>query len=120
VVLIHFSLLGYVPVRTLTFRTNYRFFIFVFCHLVFTWNPDMAASFTFEAFKCYPSNHTHGAIPLRISTYLLILVSDYFPSKYVLTLVGASDKAFQHKEGIMVLEDLESGELTEVEPIINK
>jgi hypothetical protein len=80
----------------------------------------MAASFTFKAFKCYPSNHTHGAIPVRISTYLLILVSDYFPSKYVLTLVGASDKAFQHKEGIMVLEDLESGELTEVEPIINK
>jgi hypothetical protein len=38
----------------------------------------------------------------------------------VLTLVGASDKGFQHKEAIMVLEDLESGELTEVEPIINK
>jgi hypothetical protein len=53
-------------------------------------------------------------------SYLLTLVSDYFPSKHVLPLTGASDKAFQHKEGIMVLEDIDTGELTEVEPIINK
>jgi hypothetical protein len=53
-------------------------------------------------------------------SYLLTLVSDYFPNKHVLPLTGASDKAFQHKEGIMVLEDIDTGELTEVEPIINK
>ena len=53
-------------------------------------------------------------------SYLLILVSDFFPSRHILTLVGASDKAFQHKEGTMVLEDLDTGELTEVEPILNE
>jgi hypothetical protein len=53
-------------------------------------------------------------------SYLLTLVSDYFPNKHVLPLTGASDKAFQHKDGIMVLENKETGELTEVDPIISK
>lgn len=53
-------------------------------------------------------------------SYLLNKVADYFPDKYVYPLTGVSDKAFQHKEGIMVLEDNNNGELTEVEPILNK
>ena len=53
-------------------------------------------------------------------SYLLILVSDYFPSKYILVLMGVSDKAFQHREGTMVLKDPVAGELTPTEPIINK
>ena len=53
-------------------------------------------------------------------SYLLNKVSEYYPGKHVLILTGASDKAFQHKEGIMVLENKETGELTETEPIISK
>ena len=52
-------------------------------------------------------------------SYLLNKVSEYYPDEHVLILTGASDKAFQHKEGIMILEDKKTGELTEVEPIIN-
>src|SRR5206468_9282196 len=53
-------------------------------------------------------------------SYLLILVSDYFPSKHILIFMGVSDKAFQHKEGIMVLKDPITNELTPTEPIITK
>ena len=53
-------------------------------------------------------------------SYLLMLVSDYFPSKYILMLMGVSDKAFQHKEGIMVLKDPITNELTPTEPIITE
>lgn len=53
-------------------------------------------------------------------SYLLILVSEYFPSKYILMLMGVSDKAFQHKEGTMVLKDPITNELTPTEPIITK
>ena len=53
-------------------------------------------------------------------SYLLILVSEYFPSKYTLMLMGVSDKAFQHKEGTMVLKDPITNELTPTEPIITK
>jgi len=51
-------------------------------------------------------------------SYLLILVSEYFPRKYILMLMGVSDKAFQHDEGIMVLKDPLTGELTPTEPIL--
>lgn len=76
----------------------------------------MASGFTRTVIHSNVNSKNAGAG----KSYLLTLVSDYFPNKYVLTLVGASDKAFQHKEGIMVLEDKETGELTEAEPIISK
>ena len=52
-------------------------------------------------------------------SYLLTLVADYYPDKHVMILSGASDKAFQHREGIMVLKNEETGVLEEVEPRIN-
>jgi len=52
-------------------------------------------------------------------SYLLNKVSEYYPDQDVLALSGVSDKAFQHKEGIMVLEDKQTGELTDIEPMIN-
>jgi len=52
-------------------------------------------------------------------SYLLNKVSEYYPDQHVLALSGVSDKAFQHRDGIMVLEDKQTGELTEIEPIIN-
>jgi hypothetical protein len=36
-------------------------------------------------------------------SYLTNKVAGYFPEKYVLVLGGASNKAFQHKQGIMVI-----------------
>jgi hypothetical protein len=53
-------------------------------------------------------------------SYLLNLVASYYPTKYLLILQGASDKAFQHAPGAMVLEDKETGELTPTEPITNQ
>jgi hypothetical protein len=53
-------------------------------------------------------------------SYLLTLVSDNFPNRHVVPLTGVSDKAFQHMEGTMVIEDKDTEELTEVEPIVNK
>ena len=53
-------------------------------------------------------------------SYLLNLVAKYYPAKYLLILQGASDKAFQHAPGTMVLEDKETGELTPTEPILNQ
>jgi len=50
----------------------------------------------------------------------LNLVAKYYPAKYLLILQGASDKAFQHAPGTMVLEDKETGELTPTEPILNQ
>lgn len=53
-------------------------------------------------------------------SYLLNLVAEYFPSKSVMILAGASSKAFHHKEGVMVIRNVETGELEEVEPKIEK
>ncbi len=53
-------------------------------------------------------------------SYLTNKVANYFPDKYVQILGGASDKAFQHKQGVMVIKDKETGELKPVEPIIEK
>ena len=53
-------------------------------------------------------------------SYLTNKVASYFPDKHVLVLGGASNKAFQHKKGIMVVKDPETGELEPVEPIIQK
>ena len=37
-------------------------------------------------------------------SYLLNLVSSYFPQKYVIALTGMSDKAIMHRNGVMVIE----------------
>jgi hypothetical protein len=75
----------------------------------------------FSGFTKIPMHHVVNSKSAGAGkSYLLTLVSDYFPRRYVLVLIGASDKALQHRGGIMVLEDADSGELTEVEPIINK
>ena len=51
-------------------------------------------------------------------SYLTNGVADYFPNQHVFVLVGASDKAFHHRQGSMVIKDKESGELREIEPIV--
>ncbi|HJR84087.1 MAG TPA: hypothetical protein VJ772_01835 [Nitrososphaeraceae archaeon] len=53
-------------------------------------------------------------------SYLLNLVAEYYPSKNVMLLAGASSKALLHKEGIMVIKNEETGILEEVEPRIEK
>jgi len=53
-------------------------------------------------------------------SYLLNLVADYFPHKHVMVLSGASDKVFQHRDGIMVIKNEETGILEEVAPRIEK
>ena len=52
--------------------------------------------------------------------YLLDLCSKYFPDKYVEQLAGASDKAFLHRRGEMVIKDEQIGELKPVDPIIEQ
>ena len=51
-------------------------------------------------------------------SYILNKVSGYFPDKYVLILGGASNKAFQHMAGKMVIRNEETGELEDAEPQI--
>ena len=64
----------------------------------------------------------HHAISSRDSgsgkSYLLVLVSGYLPKKYVVSLTGMSDKALLHKNGILVVEDEETGELKPLNPIL--
>lgn len=50
-------------------------------------------------------------------TYDLILVSGYFPNRYVLSFIGMSDKALLHEQGIQVMVDEETGNTILVEPI---
>ena len=50
--------------------------------------------------------------------YDLVLVAEYFPSKYVLPLTGMSSKAMLHKDGISVIEDELTGETEPAGPII--
>ena len=52
-------------------------------------------------------------------SYLTNKVADYYPEIYLLILGGASNKAFQHKQGEMVVKDEETGELKPVDPIID-
>ena len=51
-------------------------------------------------------------------SYLLNKVASYFPQKYIEILAGASSKSFFHKIGMMVIKDQETGELKEIEPIV--
>ena len=53
-------------------------------------------------------------------SYILNKVSSYFPDKYVLILGGASNKAFQHMAGKMVILNEKTGELEDAEPQIEK
>lgn len=53
-------------------------------------------------------------------SYILNKVSGYFPDKYVLILGGASNKAFQHMAGKMVIRNEETGELEDAEPQIEE
>jgi hypothetical protein len=81
-----------------------------------------------QLFHGYNSGFTKAVIHGNLNSknagagksYLLNKVADYYPDKHVLILTGVSDKAFQHMEGTMVVEDKDTGELTEAEPIINK
>ena len=52
-------------------------------------------------------------------SYLTNKVAGYYPEKYLLILGGASNKAFQHKQGEMVIKDEVTGELKPVDPIID-
>jgi hypothetical protein len=51
-------------------------------------------------------------------SYILILVSGYFPNRYVLSFVGMSDKALVHEQGIQVMVDEETGNTILADPII--
>jgi hypothetical protein len=52
-------------------------------------------------------------------SYLTNKVAGYFPYKHVLILGGASNKAFQHKEGELVIKD-EDGNYTPLQPQLDK
>lgn len=52
-------------------------------------------------------------------SYLLVLVSTYFPDKYVFSFIGMSNKAMLHEEGELVIIDNETGTTIPVEPLIN-
>jgi hypothetical protein len=74
----------------------------------------------FSGFTKIPMHHVVNSKSAGAGkSYLLILVAKYFPKRYVLVLMGASNKSLHHRQGTMVLEDLDTGELIEVEPIIN-
>ena len=51
-------------------------------------------------------------------SYILILVSGYFPNRYVLSFVGMSDKALVHEQGVQVMVDEETGNTVMADPII--
>ena len=53
-------------------------------------------------------------------SYLLGKVASYFPKKHVLILQGPSDKAFQHRQGELVIKDENTGELIPLEPEIEE
>jgi hypothetical protein len=51
-------------------------------------------------------------------SYLLELVSSYFPTKYVIVLSGMSNKALLHREGVLVSKNKDSEKLEPITPII--
>jgi hypothetical protein len=51
-------------------------------------------------------------------SYLLNLVSSYFPNKYVIVLSGMSAKALFHRRGVLVIQNKETGELEPIAPMI--
>ena len=52
-------------------------------------------------------------------SYLLVLVAEYIPKMYVISLTGMSDKAMLHKEGTMVIED-DDGQPVPLDPLVEK
>ena len=73
----------------------------------------------FSAFTKIPMPHNCSSKNSGAGkSYLTNGVADYFPNQYVIVLVGASDKAFHHKQGILVIKDKDSGELKQVQPMI--
>ena len=67
-----------------------------------------------------PIGHTVNSRKAGVGkSYLLNKVASYFPDKYVRTLAGASNKAFLHNEGTMVLKS-ENGDYVPIEPIISE
>jgi hypothetical protein len=51
-------------------------------------------------------------------SYLLNLVSSYFPNKYVIVLSGMSAKALFHKRGVLVIQNKETGDFEPIAPMI--
>ena len=67
-----------------------------------------------------PIGHTVNSRKAGVGkSYLLNKVASYFPNKYVRILAGASNKAFLHNEGTMVLKS-QNGDYVPVEPIITE
>jgi hypothetical protein len=79
----------------------------------------------FSAFTKIPIPHNVNSKDAGAGkSYLLNLVGGHFPSRYVLPMVGISDKAIFHRPGTMVIEqyDDESGEVgvVPIAPITKK
>ena len=53
-------------------------------------------------------------------SYLTNKVAGYFPDQHVQILGGASNKAFQHKQGELVIKDEDTGKYKPVEPLIEE
>jgi hypothetical protein len=51
-------------------------------------------------------------------SYLLNLVSSYFPNRYVIVLSGMSAKALFHRRGVLVIQNKETGEFEPIAPMI--
>lgn len=75
----------------------------------------MCSTFTKTGIPHNVNSKTSGAG----KNYLLDLCAKYFPDKHVEQLVGASDKAFLHRRGELVVKDEETGELKALEPIVD-
>jgi hypothetical protein len=52
-------------------------------------------------------------------SYLLELVSSYFPDRYVIPLGRMSDKALFHRKGILIIRNNETGQEQLATPILN-
>jgi hypothetical protein len=74
----------------------------------------MASAFTKDPISHIVNSKESGAG----KSYLLNLVSSYFPSKYVIVLSGMSSKALFHRRGILVIQNKETGELEPIAPMI--
>ena len=53
-------------------------------------------------------------------SYLTNKVAGYYPDQHVQILGGASNKAFQHKQGELVIKDEDTGKYKPVEPLIEE
>jgi hypothetical protein len=74
----------------------------------------MASAFTKDPISHIVNSKESGAG----KSYLLNLVSSYFPNKYVIVLSGMSAKALFHRRGVLVIQNKETGELEPIAPMI--